>query len=51
MSTFPNLIAGLQRRGYSEADIRKILGENLMRVWRDAEAFAASQGQPPHSRS
>ena len=50
VSTFPNLIAGLQRRGYSEADIRKILGENLMRVWRDAEAFAASQGQPPRCR-
>jgi membrane dipeptidase len=38
---FPNLIAGLQARGYSDVDIRKILGGNLLRVWRRAEAFAA----------
>ncbi|MFU8878691.1 MAG: dipeptidase, partial [Wenzhouxiangellaceae bacterium] len=31
VSTFPNLIAELLRRDYSEADIRKILGGNLMR--------------------
>jgi len=42
VSTFPNLIAELLRRDYSEADIRKILGENLMRVWREVEAIAAS---------
>lgn len=40
VSTFPNLIAELLRRGHSEADIRKILGENLMRVWREVEAVA-----------
>jgi membrane dipeptidase len=31
---FPNLTAGLLRRGYGEADIRKILGENWLRVYR-----------------
>ena len=31
---FPNLTAGLLRRGYREADIRKILGENWLRVYR-----------------
>ncbi|MDF2811810.1 MAG: dipeptidase [Microvirga sp.] len=30
----PNLTAGLARRGYGEADIRKILGENWLRVYR-----------------
>ena len=40
VSTYPNLVAELLRRGYSEADIRKILGENLMRVWREVEAVA-----------
>ena len=34
------LVAGLQARGYSEADIRKILGGNLLRVWGEIEALA-----------
>ena len=40
VSTYPNLTAELLRRDYSEADVRKILGENLMRVWRAVEAAA-----------
>jgi membrane dipeptidase len=40
VADFPNLIAGLQARGYSDADIRKILGGNLVRVWRAVEAEA-----------
>ena len=40
-STYPNLVAELLRRDHSEADIRKILGENLMRVWREVEAIAS----------
>mgnify|MGYP001811986665 FL=1 len=40
VSAYPNLIEGLLRRGYSEADVRKILGENLLRVWSEVEAFA-----------
>lgn len=40
-STYPNLIAELLRRGHSETDIRKILGGNLMRVWREVEAHAS----------
>ena len=42
VADFPNLIAGLQTRGYSDADIRKILGSNLLRVWRRVEAVAAA---------
>lgn len=42
VADFPNLIAGLQARGYSDADIRKILGSNLLRVWRRVEAVAAA---------
>jgi membrane dipeptidase len=41
VADFPNLVAGLQARGHSDADIRKILGGNLLRVWRDVEAGAA----------
>jgi membrane dipeptidase len=33
-------VEGLLRRGYGDADIRKILGENLLRVWREVEAVA-----------
>ena len=40
VSTFPNLVAELIRRGYSDADIRKVLGENTMRVWRAVEDAA-----------
>jgi membrane dipeptidase len=40
VSSYPNLVEGLLRRGYGDADIRKILGENLLRVWREVEAVA-----------
>ena len=43
VSTYPALIEGLLNRGYSEQDIRKILGENLLRVW-DAVATHAASG-------
>ncbi len=42
VSAYPNLVEGLLRRGYSEADIRKILGENLLRVWQSVEDYAAT---------
>ncbi|WP_102794550.1 dipeptidase [Bowmanella denitrificans] len=42
VSTYPNLVQGLLDRGYSEADIRKILSGNLLRVWRQVEAYAAA---------
>lgn len=47
---FPNLIAGLLQRGYSEDDIAKILGLNLMRVWRQVENHGREQGFPPMCR-
>ncbi len=40
VSSYPKLIEGLLERGYSETDIRKILGENILRVWSEVEAFA-----------
>ena len=40
VADFPNLVAGLQGRGYSDEDIRKILGGNLLRAWTDIEAAA-----------
>jgi membrane dipeptidase len=41
VSTYPALFAELSRRGWSEADLRKLAGENLLRVWRAAEQTAA----------
>jgi membrane dipeptidase len=38
---YPALLAELMRRGWSEADIRKLAGENVLRVMRRAEAVAA----------
>ena len=42
VSTYPNLIEGLLERGYSEEEVVKILGGNLLRVWREVEAAAES---------
>jgi membrane dipeptidase len=40
VSKFPNLVRALERKGYSEQDLRKILGGNLLRVMRAAEKQA-----------
>ena len=41
VSKFPNLLAELARRGWSDADLRKLAGENLIRVFTQAEAVSA----------
>jgi membrane dipeptidase len=41
VSQYPNLIAVLLERGYSEEDVEKICSGNLMRVWREVERIAA----------
>lgn len=41
VSKFPNLFAELIRRGWSEADLRKLAGENILRAFREAELTAA----------
>jgi len=40
VSKLPAIRAELKKRGYSEADIRKIMGENLMRVFAQVEKVA-----------
>jgi membrane dipeptidase len=40
VSTYPGLIQGLLDLNYSSRDIKKILGENLIRVWRAVERHA-----------
>lgn len=40
VSCYPNLIAILLERGYSEEDLRKIMSGNFLRVWRENELIA-----------
>ncbi len=40
VSQYPNLIYELLKLGYSDTDIRKICGENLLRVWSEVETIA-----------
>jgi membrane dipeptidase len=39
-SGYPNLVAELLRRDYTEDEIAQILGENILRVWSEVEATA-----------
>jgi membrane dipeptidase len=41
VSRFPHLLAELARRGWSDADLRKVTGENFIRVFTQAEAVSA----------
>jgi membrane dipeptidase len=41
VSKYPNITQGLLDRGYSEQDIKKILGGNLLRAMREAENVAS----------
>ena len=49
VSTFPALFAELIRRGWSDADLKKLAGENVIRVLRQAERVAArlQRERPP----
>ncbi|MCP3903053.1 MAG: membrane dipeptidase [Planctomycetes bacterium] len=59
VSTYPALVVELLRRGYSDDDMKKILGLNVLRVMREAERVAAhlrrteppgtAQAPPPES--
>lgn len=40
VSTFPVLFAELSKRGWTEAELRKLAGDNVLRVWRQAEETA-----------
>jgi membrane dipeptidase len=40
VSTYPALFAELSRRGWSEADLRKLAGENVLRALTRAEQVA-----------
>lgn len=43
VDAYPRILAALMANGWSAADIRKLAGENVLRVMRRVEAVAASQ--------
>src|ERR1043166_1476793 len=45
VSMLPNITYELLKRGYSEREIRKILGENFLRVFAEAERVARSMSK------
>ena len=48
VSTYPALLAEMMRRGWSDADVAKLAGGNVLRVMERAEAVAASlKGELP----
>ncbi|MHC5002281.1 MAG: dipeptidase [Planctomycetota bacterium] len=49
VSKYPDLIAELLARGYSDDDVRKVLGRNLLRVMRAVESVADRLADRPPS--
>ena len=48
VDVYPRILAALMANGWSEADIRKLAGENMLRVMRAVEAVAESKrGERP----
>ena len=49
VDAYPRLLAALMANGWAEADIRKLAGENALRVMRAVEAVAAGKrGERPN---
>jgi membrane dipeptidase len=53
VSTFPALLAELSRRGWTEADLRKLAGENILGAMARAEQVAGrlQRERPPSTRT
>ena len=52
-SKYPNLFAELIRRGWSDADLKKLAGENVLRVLSQAETVAKrlQKSRPPSTKT
>jgi membrane dipeptidase len=53
VSKFPYLFAELSRRGWTDADLRKLAGENLLRAFKQAEVVSArlKKARPPSTKT
>jgi membrane dipeptidase len=49
VENYPNLFAELIRRGWSDRNLAKLAGGNILRVMRRAEVVAASMKDQPAS--
>lgn len=47
VDAYPAILAALMAEGWSEADIRKIAGQNVLRIMRAVEAVAAAKAKEP----
>ena len=47
VETYPSLFAELIRRGWSDSNLAKLAGGNILRALRGAEATAAAMNHPP----
>jgi membrane dipeptidase len=45
VSQFPSITIELLRRGHSEEDVRKVLGENALRVFSEVESTAQAEAR------
>ena len=45
VSNYPDLLAELMRRGWSDADVAKLAGGNILRVLDEAETVAQSMAR------
>lgn len=41
VTKFPDLVAELVKRGYTEDEVKKVVGENLIRAFEKAEEVSA----------
>ena len=44
VEAYPRILAALMNKGWSDADIRKLVGENLLRTFKAVEAAASARG-------
>jgi membrane dipeptidase len=53
VSKYPDLFAELSRRGWTDADLKKLAGENLLRVLKQAEVVSArlKKQRPPSTKT
>jgi membrane dipeptidase len=53
VSTFPALFAELSRRGWTDVDLRKLAGNNVLRALKQAEAVSArlKKARPPSTKT
>ena len=47
-TTLPKITEALLKKGYSEDDVRKILGENTLRVMSEVERVSKELSKQPH---